>query len=64
VFPLVDQVAAVNPVQDVLAERAVPVTETRRGFFGLPLLPLLAALGGAGLLAGALDDDDEGVSPA
>ncbi len=65
VFPLVDQVAAVNPIQDVLAERAVPVDQPRRGFFGLPLLPLLAA-GGVGGVIGALaeDDDEDIVSPA
>ena len=45
VFPVVDPVQAALP-QDVIAERAIPAAAAKRGFFGLPLLPLL--LGGAG----------------
>lgn len=45
VFPVTDPVQAALP-QDVIAERAIPAAAAKRGFFGLPLLPLL--LGGAG----------------
>jgi hypothetical protein len=40
-LPLMDDLP---PVADVIAEPAVPVAATQRGFFGLPfLMPLLAA---------------------
>lgn len=64
VFPLAEEVAQLP--QDIVADRAIPA-QRRRGFFGLPLLPLLAAVGG-GLIAvgggGGDDDDDDTVSPA
>ena len=67
VLPVMDDVAAVAPLQDVVAEPFVPAA-ARRAFFGLPLLlPLLAAAGG---IVAATDNDndndgdDEVVSPA
>jgi hypothetical protein len=64
VFPLSDPVQAALP-QDVIAERAIPAAAARRGFFGLPLLPLLLA-GGACVVAcgGGGDGSSESVSPA
>ena len=67
VFPLIDPVQAALP-QDVIAARAIPAAAARRGFFGLPLLPLLLATGG-GLVVltdgdGDGDGDGEAVSPA
>lgn len=61
IFPFADDLAQVQPVQDVIADRALPVAETRRGIFGLPLLPFLLA---SGLGVAALADDDEGSTPA
>lgn len=53
IFPFADDLAQVQPVQsDVIADRAVPVAETRRGVFGFPFLPfLLAGVGGLGVAA-------------
>lgn len=64
VLPVVDQAAAVP--QDVVAERAIPAAVTKRGFFGLPLLPLLLAGGGCLLACGGGNGGGEGepVSPA
>lgn len=51
VFPLADDLAQVQPLQeDVIADRALPTAERRRGIFGLPLLPFLLA-GGLGVAA-------------
>jgi hypothetical protein len=64
VFPLAEEVAQLP--QDVIADAAVP-TVRRRGFFGLPLLPLaLAGLGGLAAVGGDGDDDDNtsSVSPS
>jgi hypothetical protein len=59
IFPFADDLAQVQPIQnDVLAERALPVAESRRSIFGLPLLPFLLA-SGVGVAALA-DDDDNG----
>lgn len=67
VFPVTDPVQAALP-QDVVAEQVVPQAVTRRGFFGLPFLPLL----GAGAVCafgvcgggGGSSTDDTPVSPA
>lgn len=57
VFPVVDQVAQVP--QDIVADRAIPAAAKRRGFFGLPLLPLLlAGAGGFAAIAGVGGGDD------
>lgn len=50
IFPVVDQIAQVEPVQDVLAERSGPIaTAAKRRFVGLPLwLAGLALAGGGG----------------
>lgn len=59
VFPLADDLAVVQQVPgDVIADRAVPVAESRRGIFGLPLLPFLLA-GAGGLAALGLSGDGE-----
>lgn len=55
VFPLTEELAQVPG--DVVADRALPVAERRRGFVGFPLLPLLL-LGGAGVGGAALLDGD------
>jgi hypothetical protein len=61
VFPLADDLAQVQPVQgDVIADRAIPAAEGRRGIFGLPLLPFLLAAGAGGLGLTALGGDDAG----
>ena len=61
VFPLMDEVAAA-PLQDVTVAQAAPATAARRGFFGLPFLPLLLAAGGIGALA-SLGGGDNGSNP-
>jgi hypothetical protein len=65
VFPLMDKVAAAPIPQDVTVAQAAPAAAARRGFFGLPFLPLLLAGLGAGGIA-ALSGGDSGttVSPA
>jgi hypothetical protein len=65
VLPVVDQAAQAVP-QDVLAEQAAPAVAAKRGFFGLPFLPLLLAAGGAAVLGTGGDggNDGEVVSPA
>lgn len=66
VFPVVDQVAAEVIPQDVTAVQAGPAPVARRGFFGLPFLPLLLAAGGIGgiiALSGG-HDHSHTVSPA
>lgn len=55
VFPLTEELAQVQG--DVIADRALPTTETRRGFVGLPLLPFLLA-GAGGLVAIGVGGDD------
>lgn len=53
IFPVVDQIAQVEPIQDVLSERIGPVaTAARRRFLGLPLLLAGLALAGGGLALG------------
>ena len=62
VFPLADELAQVQG--DTFADRALPATETRRRFVGIPLLPLLLA-GAGGLVAigsGGDDDNNEPIS--
>ncbi len=60
VFPLTEELAQVQG--DVIADRAVPTTETRRGFVGFPLLPLLLA-GAGGLIAiGSGGEDPDPIS--
>ena len=64
VFPINDPVQASLP-QDVIAERAIPAAVTRRSFFGLPFLFLLA--GGGGLCVVLCNNSSGGgdpVSPA
>ena len=68
VFPLTDPVQAALP-QDVFAERAIPAAVSRRGFFGLPFLPLIAGGGVCAIFCGSGDGDGDGdgetpVSPA
>lgn len=65
VFPLMDKVAAAAPA-DVQVAQAAPAAAAKRGFFGLPLLlPLLAVGGGAALLSGGGGGGgDNPVSPA
>ena len=66
VFPISDPIQAALP-QDVIAERAIPAAATRRGFFGLPLLPLLLASGACVVACGGGgggDGDADAVSPA
>lgn len=66
VLPVLDPVAQAVPPQDLVAVRAEPVpVGPRRGFLGLPFLPLaLAGLGGLAALVGGGDDDPRFVSPA
>jgi hypothetical protein len=55
IFPVVDQIAQVEPVQDVLAERSGPIAKAaKRRFIGLPfwLAGLALAGGGAALVDG------------
>ena len=53
IFPVVDQIASVEPVQDVLADRVGPVATQKRRFIGLPLwLAGLALAGGGAALVG------------
>jgi hypothetical protein len=52
IFPVVDQVAQVQPVQDVLAERVGPVAKAaKRRFIGLPFWLAGLALAGGGVAA-------------
>lgn len=60
VFPLTEELAQVQG--DVVADRALPTTETRRRFIGLPLLPLLLA-GAGGLVAIGAGGDDDNIEP-
>ena len=54
-LPVTDQIAQIEPVQDVLSERVGPVaTAAKRRFVGLPLW--LAGLAAAGAGAAAIDD--------
>lgn len=53
IFPVVDQIAQVEPIQDVLSERVGPVaTAAKRRFLGLPLLLAGLAAAGGGLAIG------------
>jgi hypothetical protein len=62
VLPVVDQVAQVEPVQDVLAERSGPIaTAAKRRLIGLPLWLAGLALIPAG--AGIIDNGGGGRSP-
>ncbi len=64
VLPVLDDVAQVAPLPDVVAEPAVPVAQARRGFFGLPFLLPLLAVGGLLLVVATDKDKDRPVSPA
>ncbi len=61
VFPVVDQAAALP--QDVIAERAIPAVAAKRGFLGLPLLPLLLAGGGCLIACGGGGGGGGGSTP-
>jgi len=65
VFPLMDKVASAPIPQDVTVAQAAPAATAKKGFFGLPFLPLLLAGLGAGGIA-ALSGGNSGttVSPA
>lgn len=60
-LPVVDQAAAIP--QDVIAERAIPAAVVKRGFFGLPLLPLLLAGGGCLIACGGGGGGGGGSTP-
>lgn len=66
VFPVLDEVVAAAPLQDVTVAQAAPTAAAKRGFFGLPFLPFLLAAGGIGATAALSGDggNDALVSPA